>query len=204
MFISKDGPNTMSEETMKYFARISVDAFMDDPLYRYSAKKPNKRAKLLYHLNLARLYASYHGGELICTDEENKGICIFRPAGATYANGHFRNAPDVKGLLFCISALSKSLGVNNKLKPEYFPENTYTISPVYVDKKHWGEGVGRKIIMEGVTKLTEQGFKVGLESQNEKNIPFYEKLGFKTFKKERFEEGIDCWWMIYEGDIHAK
>ncbi len=199
MLISKNGPNTMDEEVMKHFAKISVDAFMDDPLYVYSAKKESKRAKLLYHLNLARLYASYHGGDIIYTDEENKGICIFRKAGASYANGHFRKAPDVKGLLFCASALSKCLGVNNKLKPEYFPENTYTVSPVYVDKKHWGEGVGSKILLEGIKDLTAQGFNIGIETQNKMNVPFYEKLGFKTFKEEPLEEGIDGWWMIFEG-----
>ena len=67
---------------------------------------------------------------------------------------------------------------------EYFDENTYILSPVFTAKEHWGKGVASALINKAVADLTAQGYKIGLDTQNPDNIPFYEKLGFKLIGKK--------------------
>ena len=37
--------------------------------------------------------------------------------------------------------------------------------------------------------LAELGYTFGLEAQDEKNVAFYEKLGFETIQTARYEKG---------------
>jgi ribosomal protein S18 acetylase RimI-like enzyme len=82
-----------------------------------------------------------------------------------------------------------------------FPENTLIISPVFVDPAHQGKGVATELIKQGITDLTAKGYKLGLEAQNPDNVKFYEKLGFRTIKKDYWKrENITNYYMMYQED----
>ena len=82
-----------------------------------------------------------------------------------------------------------------------FDKKTKIISPVFVYPKHQGKGIAKQMIKAGIEEFVPQGYKIGLEAQNPDNVPFYEKLGFKTIKHEFYErEQIHNYYMIYDPD----
>ena len=54
---------------------------------------------------------------------------------------------------------------------------------------------------KGIADLTAKGYKLGLETQNPLNVPFYEKLGFKVIKRDYWKrENIYNYYMMYQED----
>ncbi len=187
--------NLISMEIVEHFSRIAAEAFMDDPVYKYAIPNEKKRKDYLYHFNLARLKASIKHDYLIYSDDNKYGICIFRDSRSSFPVTDFIYWPLIKNASYTL----KIVNFNDRLNPEYFPENTYIVSPVYVDKNHWGKGIAKKLVREGVEDLKAKGFNIGLETQNPDIVKIYEKMGFETIRYEYFkEEDIHSWWMIYK------
>ncbi len=188
----------MDSKTLKYFARMAAESYVNDPVHVYATKNEKLRKKFLYHFMMERLSTS-NREDIIYIDEENRGICVWRDAHNNYNVFDFLLCPHWVFLyVYAISAI-KTLKAYSHLDCKVFPENTKLISPVFVDKNHQGKGIATNLIKQGIRDLTAQGYKLGLEAQNPDNVKFYEKLGFKTIEYKFFKsEKIHNYYMMYD------
>lgn len=188
----------ISRKTLKYFARMAAESYVDDPVHVYATKSVKTRKKFVYHFMLERLTASALGKDFIYIDEENRGMCVWRDAHHNYNMFEFLLCPNWVFLVVYLVRTVKTLKAYSHLDASVFEKNTLLISPVFVDKNHWGQGVATKLIKQGIADLVPQGYKLGLETQNPDNVPFYEKLGFKIIKEEYYKsEKIHNYYMVY-------
>lgn len=189
----------LDRKTLKYFARMAAESYVDDPVHVYATKSEKLRKKFLYHFMLERLSTS-NREDIIYLDEENRGICVWRDAHNNYDVFDFLLCPNWVFLYVYLISTVKTLKAFSHLDSKVFPENTLLISPVFVDKNHQGKGIATSLIKKGIDELIPQGYKLGLETQNPDNVKFYEKLGFKTIKYVYFKgEKIHNYYMMYEG-----
>lgn len=190
----------LDRKTLKYFARMAAESYVNDPVHVYATKSEKTRKKYVYHFMLERLSSS-NGKDFIYIDEENRGICIWRDAHNNYTVFDFLACPNWVFLAFYWMRTFKTLKAYSHLDAKVFEKNTLLISPVFVDKNHQGQGVATKLIKQGIRDLVPQGYKLGLETQNPDNVGFYEKLGFKTVKYQYFKsEKIHNYYMVYDGE----
>lgn len=190
----------LSRKELKYYAKMAAESYVDDPVHVYATKSEKLRKKFLYHFMLERLSTS-NREDLIFEDEEKRGICIWRDAHNDYTMFDFMLCPNWVFLCVYNISLIKTLRVFSNLDNKIFEKNTLLISPVFVDKAHQGKGIATRLIKQGIEELVPQGYKLGLETQNPENVPFYEKLGFKTLEYKFFENvGIHNYYMVYDGE----
>lgn len=190
----------LSRKELKYYAKMAAESYVDDPVHVYATKSEKLRKKFLYHFMLERLSTS-NREDVIFEDEEKRGICIWRDAHNDYTMFDFMLCPNWVFLCVYNISLIKTLRVFSNLDNKIFEKNTLLISPVFVDKAHQGKGIATRLIKQGIEELVPQGYKLGLETQNPENVPFYEKLGFKTLEYKFFENvGIHNYYMVYDGE----
>ncbi len=190
----------MDRKTLKYFARMAAESYVNDPVHVYATKNEKLRKRYVYHFMIERLSTS-NREDIIYFDEENRGICVWRDAHNPYNMFDFLLCPNWVFLALYPIRTFKTLKAYSHLDEKVFPENTLLISPVFVDVNHQGKGIATKLIKQGIADLVPQGYKLGLEAQNPDNVKFYEKLGFKTIKYVYFEsEKIHNYYMMYEGE----
>lgn len=188
----------MDSKTLKYFAKMAAESYVNDPVHVYATKNEKLRKKFLYHFMMERL-ATSNREDIIYIDEEKRGICVWRDAHNDYTVLDFLLCPHWFFLYIYWISTVKTLKAFSHLDSKVFPENTLLISPVFVDKNHQGKGVATKLIQQGIKDLTAKGYKLGLETQNPDNVKFYEKLGFKTIEYKFFEsEKIHNYYMMYD------
>ena len=194
------GKHQLTRKQHEYFARMAAEAYVNDPVHSYVTKNETLRKKFVYHFMIERLATSSRE-DIIYTDEENRGICIWREAHNEYGVLDFLRCPNWVFLYFYWPKTIKTLMAYSHLDVSVFPENTLIISPVFVDPQHQGKGIATKLIKQGIADLTAKGYKLGLEAQNSDNVKFYEKLGFRVIKHDYWKrEKIDNYYMMYRED----
>ncbi|MBQ2694927.1 MAG: GNAT family N-acetyltransferase [Clostridia bacterium] len=188
----------MDRKTLKYFARMAAESYINDPVHSYATKNEKIRKKYVYHFMLERLSTS-NREDIIYVDEQNRGICVWRDAHNDYTMFDFLLCPNWFFLAFYWVNTFKTLKAYSHLDSKVFEKNTLIISPVFVDKNHQGQGIATELIKRGIRELVPQGYKLGLETQNPENVGFYEKLGFKTVKYDYWKsEKIHNYYMVYD------
>ena len=194
------GKHQLTRKQLEYFARMAAEAYVNDPVHSYVTKNETLRKKFVYHFMIERLATSSRE-DIIYTDEQNRGICIWREAHNEYGVLDFLRCPNWVFLYFYWPKTIKTLMAYSHLDVSVFPENTLIISPVFVDPQHQGKGIATKLIKQGIADLTAKGYKLGLEAQNSDNVKFYEKLGFRVIKHDYWKrEKIDNYYMMYQED----
>ncbi len=192
--------NNIPNATLEKYAKIASEAFMTNPGYVLSCKDENKRKGFIYNVVLMRLYIS-RKTDIFYFDEEDRGMLVLRKAGMDYPAGEVLKVPNIFGLLKNISFVSKLLGITGTFSSKglYNEENTYIVSPVFVDVNHQGKGIGTKLLKKAVEDMAAKGFKVGLDTMEPSNLPYYEKLGFKLIDTQYNEEAdAYSWYMLHE------
>ena len=190
----------ITNATLKKYARMASDAFMTNPGYVLSCPDESKRKNFIYHVVLMRLYIS-RKTDIFYFDEEEKGMLVLRKAGMDYPASEVLKEPNILGLLKNMSLVSKLLTVTGSYSSKglYDEEKTYIVSPIFVDVKHQGKGVGTKLLKKAIEEMEAKGYKVGLDTMEPSNVPYYEKLGFKLIDDQiDANTGAHSWYMIHE------
>lgn len=187
----------IDRKTLKYYARMASEAYINDPVYVWACKNEKIRKRFIYHFILLRLNSS-RKKDIFYFDEENRGLLILREAHYDYTMWQFLKCPNWVFLVLYFPLTIKTLMAYSHLdNKDIFDEKTYIVSPVFVSKEHWGKGIATKLLNMGLEDMLSQGYKVGLETQNPDNVRFYEKFGFSVKKEEFYKlEKIHNYYMI--------
>lgn len=199
MRILKPGEK-LSKEELRFFAKMAGQAYVNDPVHSYATKNPERRKTFVYHFMMERLNTS-NGEDYFYIDDENRGLCVWRKAHNEYGVIDFLKCPDWLYLYWFWPNTLRTLAAYGPLDVKIFDADTWIISPVFVAPKHQGKGIATELIKKGIEDLTSLGYKCGLEAQDDKNVAYYEKLGFRTIKQDFYKRGnITHSYMVYNGD----
>ena len=189
----------LTKQELRDFAKMAGRAYVGDPVHTYATKNPKRREQFVYHFMMERLHTS-NGEDYFYIDDENRGLCVWRKAHNEYGVLDFLKCPDWLYLYWFWPNTLRTLAAYAKLDVHAFDAQTWIISPVFVAPEHQGKGIATALIRQGIADLTAQGYRCGLEAQSDENVRFYEKLGFATFREDRYEKGdITHRYMVYRG-----
>lgn len=184
----------MDKKDIRHYARIGAESFLNDPFYITCFPRESVRRKLLYSLWVMRLTASVNSGDIIVEDPEKRGICIWRSVGKSYTAGDILGCPDMWRMLCHPRCAQRFLKSFSSFGPSCFRPGTLEIEPVFVDPAFQNRGIATKLITEKFPEFDRDNIPLGLVTQSEKNVGFYEKLGFRVVQRTE-SEGFTCFHM---------
>ncbi|MBR0112446.1 MAG: GNAT family N-acetyltransferase [Clostridia bacterium] len=198
MRVIKPGEKLDTKE-LRYFAKMAGRAYVNDPVHSYATKNPERRVRFVYHFMMERLNTS-NGEDYFYIDDENRGVCVWRKAHNEYGVIDFLKCPDWLYLYWFWPNTLRTLFAYGPLDVKVFDEDTWIISPVFVDPEHQGKGIATELITGSMKELARKGYKFGLEAQDEKNVEYYKKLGFEIIGEAEYKKGnIKHYYMVYKG-----
>ncbi|WP_408031481.1 GNAT family N-acetyltransferase [Tenacibaculum xiamenense] len=177
----------MKKTTIKDINRITdilTDAFKENKsiinVTRKGKKQDTRIRKLMRFFSLN----TFCNGDVFITDDANGCLLML-------TNGEERKknvSEKLHLLIWKINLFFNILGINNvrnvlqreKAISKNHPEGKYLhLYYVGVFKKDQGKGIGTKLINQ-VMNYYDKDYTIYLETSDKRNIPLYEKLGFKV------------------------
>jgi ribosomal protein S18 acetylase RimI-like enzyme len=181
------GQALLQPAQVEHAARLLGKAFQDDPLMAYIAPSAARRRRTLpAFFRVAVRYCLRYG--TVYTTEELDGVACCLPPGQT--------EPSVSRLLRVV--LSGALWLPGPLElrralhaTTYTDEAHARTAPgphwylwvLGVEPEKQGLGIGGRLLQSVIQQAREQGVPCYLETENPRNVPFYQKHGFRLVRE---------------------
>jgi ribosomal protein S18 acetylase RimI-like enzyme len=164
---SSNAPRALSALTL---------AFSCDPVCRWCWSDPDVHLRFFPRFALAFGGAAFDCGTAF-VDAEVRGAALWLPPGAT---------PDDPALMDIIDSSVKAaqratLFAVLEQMAEHHPHGDHWYLPLIgVEPMAQSRGLGRTLMLPALARCDARGLPAYLESTNPKNVPFYERLGFRA------------------------
>lgn len=176
-------------------------AFFDDPLSIYTWQDPAKRLKPLTHqsVGMARYGVMY--GETFTTTDIS-GVAIWLKPGADDFN-FWRLIRS--GLIFssffygrdAFNRMMQAVSYAAEIHEKIIQEPHWYLMQIGVDPAHQRHGVGKTLLAPMLARADAERRACYLETMEEKNLGFYQPLGFKVVEEGTPPDGgPKTWFMV--------
>lgn len=186
----------------KRAAKVYARAFFDYPLFTfYYPDRARRERHLASHFEVVVNYGFLYGQNY--TTPDITGVACWLPPGSTDTTwlrliraGGLPIFPKV-GIIRSWTHVSKQEDYTVKVHNEIMPGSHFYLWAIGVDPEYQGMGIGKTLIKPGLDQADEQGVPIYLETLNEKNVLYYQKLGFDLIRTESVP-GFDLkfWCMV--------
>jgi hypothetical protein len=162
---------------------ILTTSFDDNKSVNYIIKQDNKRVNRIKKLIEYSFDMCYYFGDVFLTDDKKGCALILLPD---------KKKTNLKSILLDIKLIISCLGLSNikkameretkinKLQPEGLK---YYLWFIGVDPNEQNKGIGSALLNEVIKEGLSKQRPIYLETSTLKNIPWYEKFGFKIYNK---------------------
>lgn len=162
---------------------ILTRSFENNRSVNYIIKQDNKRIKRIRNLMAYSFDVCYSFGEVFLSDNKKACALIVYP---DKKRANLRSILlDIKLILFStgLSNIKKAMDREAKIK-KFHPENLmYYLWFIGVDPGDQNRGLGSDLLKEVIKEGESIHRPVYLETSTLKNIPWYEKFGFKIYNE---------------------
>src|SRR4051794_20619526 len=179
--------STMSESLAK--------AFADDPVMLHILPpRPGQEKKLRGLMRIEAISGLRH--ESVWCTEDGQATAIWKPPNKWKIGGMelLRQAPATIAILR--SRLPRALSVLNaveKKHPEHPPH--WHLAVLGTEPDGQGKGKGSAVLQPVLERCDREGEAAYLESSKERNVPFYERHGFRVTEELSLAGGPTLWLM---------
>jgi len=156
-------------------AAILADAFAVDPVMSWTLGGEGRARGLFLELT-RRIYLARGFGHIA----EDKAATLWLPPGETSTPALIDEAHIGYAALRAggLTALARGKTVGDIMAKHHPPRPHYYLFAVGVRAGFQGEGVGGRLMREGLARADADGADAYLENSNPKNTPLYQRLGF--------------------------
>lgn len=183
---------TATEADVESISAALARAFESDPIARFGLPSDRRRAGQLARFYRGRL-RTLVPDELVFRDDEGLGAALWAapdrwhvPLGELLRTATFsRRTPH----------MLVGFGRVDRVHPK---EPHYYLAVLGVVPEAQGRGVGSQLLRPMLDRCDTEGVPAYLESSKERNLPFYERHGFRVTGEIRFPRGPQLWTMWRE------
>lgn len=177
---------------------VLARAFDDDPMTNWFVVQDSRRRERVANMHRVELERiSMPQGEVYTTDGLH-GAALWAPPGrwkmgildqlrimpAMAKSTSWRRAPKI---LSGVSAIEKK----HPAKPHWY------LFVLGTDTEHQGKGVGSALLRPVLERCDSEGIPAYLESSKEKNLPLYERNGFRVTEEFMVPHGGPKIWLMW-------
>ncbi len=166
------------------YARLLTDAFRDDILYRRVFPQAVRRDAALAWMH-GRIFRYCYLYGLAYTLPDAEGVACWLPPGRTEITmGRIiRSGLIAMPLVFGLPAYRRFdyyMNYSGSLRKEHAPESYWYLWVLGVAPRLQGRGLGGRLMRPVLDVADSSGQKCFLETEDEKNLKFYARHGFKV------------------------
>jgi GNAT superfamily N-acetyltransferase len=191
-------------------AAVLARAFHDDPVTTFMIPEPEERALLLPALYVAAAGLAERFGEGFVTEPALLGAALWFPPGRTeLGTEHFEavGAGDLARRLprGAFGRFATVMGYLDGLRKRDIPRPHWYLSVLGVEPEVQGRGIGGLLIRPILERCDAAGLPSYLETQKQRNVPFYERHGFRVVVEvDEPTSGIRFWTMLREPALERR
>ena len=162
---------------------ILAESFNDNQSVNYIVKQDKKRNQRIRKLMAYSFDICYLYGEVYLTNDKSGCALILLPDKKK--NNLKSILPDIKLIASCIgiSNIKKAMVRESKIKKLQPKKLMYCLWFIGVEPDQQNRGIGSTLIKEVIEEAHSRQRPVYLETSTLKNIPWYEKFGFKIYNE---------------------
>jgi len=197
----------VSESSITLLPRNAIDmaavtlerAFSSDPMFVWIFPAPVARPAALRCLNRIPLEYGVRYGR-VTTSHDAKAVCVWIPPGpgvtiAGMLRSGMLGVPLRTGLAPFVKFLSAN-GNMERIHKQRVPVAHWYLLVVGVAPELQGHGLGSALVREGLARADEGGHPCYLETSDERNVAFYERLGFVVLERASLGTGGPPAWAM--------
>jgi GNAT superfamily N-acetyltransferase len=172
-------------------------AFDDDPIANWFAAQDKRRARRIYDFMDVGYQIVAPGGEMYTTDEIQGGA-FWSPPGK-WKMGIVQQLKLLPQMIRTAS-LRRVPGVMaglNAIEKKHPHEPHYYLLGLGVEPDLQGRGLGTQLMAPILERCDREGVPAYLESSKEKNVPLYERNGFKVTERFQVPNGGPPIWLMW-------
>ncbi len=164
-------------------------AFQDDPVMSWLLPDPGQRAARLPAFWVHALGGLHGKHGSFFTTSTFAGAAVWDPPGRwkVSISQMIRFAPAFVRIFR--SNCLRGLALLNAVERHHPREQHYYLVAIGTDPVHQGRGVGAALLAPVLTRCDAERMPAYLESSNERNVPFYQRSGFRVMHEVRVPDG---------------
>ena len=173
-------------------------AFDDDPLMNWMCAQDARRARRIYDaMDLSLRDLSFRHGEVYTTDGIHGGA-LWAPPGK-WKMGLLQQillTPKMARITTW-KRLAPVMGGINAVEKKHPHEPHFYLFVLGTDTEHQGKGVGTRLMAPVLEQCDRDGVPAYLESSKERNVPLYERNGFRVTEVFQVPNGGPPIWLMW-------
>jgi ribosomal protein S18 acetylase RimI-like enzyme len=193
-------PIRLAAHHLDQAAQVMARVFQNDPMLKYLVPDDARRVRLLpSFFSMVVRYCSRYGE--VYTTPTLEGLACWLPPGIEPTIGRMvRIGIRVSPLDFGWAAFRRYLDLaayTDIVHKRSVPKRHWYLWALGVDPPHQGQGIGGKLLQPVLEQADTAGLPCYLETENERNLPFYQRYGFKVVSNgEVPRRGLRVWAMV--------
>lgn len=179
----------LTMDDLEWATDLLTDAFLDEAPTSHLFQGPKRLAQTRYFMRCTAAYSLLFG-EGYTTPERNGVALWLLPDATTMTMGRMRKAGMLSApLRMGLSAFGRFMKFadhTDKMHRRAAPMPHYYLFALGVTRAAQGKGVGGRLVAEMLDRADRESLPAYLETQNERNVPLYQRLGFEVVARAPF------------------
>ncbi len=194
----------LTPDYLKKLCKIAGRAFQDDPttIFTYPDEK-ERREKLQYGFRMIYNYGIRHG-VTYAISENLEGFIVWLPYDKVYPSTwtmmRYGGFYAMRKVGLKLRAMKRSMTVFNYMETrhkELAPFEHWYLQNIAVTPEEQGKGYGSQLLTAMYQKIDSEGLPIYLETNQEQNLPFYQKHGFEVLEQVIIPDtDVPLWCML--------
>ncbi len=177
-------------------AAMLARAFFDDPAICWIFPDPLERSKRLPKLFMLLFDSDADKGMRLVTDR-GEAATFWRAPGQVHT-GLFETLRYLVPMLGCFgTAIRRGMAVGDAIDAHMPPGDFWYLHIAGCDPIHQGKGIGGAAVRAGLERAVDGRFPAYLETPLEKNISFYQAMGFTVTDEWTVPRGGPRFWSMW-------
>lgn len=196
-----DNLERLTMDDLEWATDLLTDAFLDETPTTHLFRGPKRLAQTRYFMRCTAAYSLLFGEAYATPDRSGVALWLL-PDATTMTFGRMRKA----GMLSApfrmgLSGFGRFMNFadhTDKMHRRAAPMPHYYLFTLGVSRSAQGKGVGRRLVTEMLERIDAESTPAYLETQNERNVPLYQRLGFDVVAREPFAKlnGVENFAML--------
>lgn len=181
-------------------AGMLARAFADDPVMTWIFPDDQMRQRRLppfFAGSLRDASLRHDGTEVVVADGAMLGCAIWMPPG-TWRPSIARQLIALPGLIVRLGSRLAVASTTYGTMVRFHPEQPHWyLSGIGTDPPVQGTGVGSELMRSRLVRCDASGLPAYLESSKQRNVPFYERHGFRVTRELQIPGGGPSIWLMW-------
>ena len=173
-------------------------AFDDDPVMNFLAKQDARRSQRIRKImDMALRTMTFPYGETYVADGYEGAALWNPPNGRPHGIlSDLKMLPAMIGVAG-LTRLPRIIGALNLMEKKHPKEPHYYLLALGVDPARQGQGIGTQLMAPILERCDSEGAPAYLESSKERNLPLYERNGFRVTERIELPNGGPPAWLMW-------